>query len=92
MTSVPTPASISYERSNEINGVKSNYTWSIETFANYYLGDVMTMELPNGIRYTDDSKSIGVSFWIDSEQSSVLSGDRQEIEITLSPNDENSFI
>jgi hypothetical protein len=55
MTSAPNPIAISYERSNEINGVKSNYSWTIETFSKYYPGDIMTIELPNGIRYTDDS-------------------------------------
>jgi len=44
-------------------------------------GDVMTFTLPTGIRFTDDSKAYGTSFWLDGLMESTLSGDRQSISI-----------
>ena len=37
----------------------------------------MTFALPTGIRFTDDSKAYGTSFWLDGLMESTLSGDRQ---------------
>lgn len=67
ITAYPTPNTLAYTRSSYDNGKLTNYTWQIET-ANYYVdGDVMTFELPSGIRFTDATKAYGTSFWLDGE-------------------------
>jgi hypothetical protein len=79
MTSAPEPLSIYYERSDYTNGLKSNYTWYIQTSNNIIDGDIMNFELPLGIRFTDYSKAIGLSINVEGDMEANLSGDRQEI-------------
>lgn len=86
MTGTPSPQAISYERSSRINGIKSNYSWYIVTQNHYEEGDLITFELPVGVRFTDDSQAFGLSSNIEGLMQSYLSGDRQSISIDLKLN------
>ena len=86
MTSTPSPQAISFERSTRVNGVKSNYTWYIVTQNHYQDGDAITFELPDGVRFTDNSKAFGISTNVEGLMTSRLSGDRQAISIDLKIN------
>ena len=66
--------------------MKSNYTWYIITQNHYQDGDAITFELPDGVRFTDNSKAFGISTNVEGLMTSRLSGDRQAISIDLKIN------
>lgn len=69
-----------------MNGMNSNYTWTIKIGNYYEQGDIITVVLPKGIRFTDASRCYGTSFWLEGEIPCKLSQDRQTVtfNVTLS--------
>ena len=47
-----------------MNGYNSNYTWTIKIGAMYVGGDIISVNLLKGIRFTNASRCYGKSFWI----------------------------
>ena len=70
-----------------MNGVNSNYTWTIK-IGNYYVeGDIITIVLPKGIRFTDRSRCYGTSFWLGMDEIPCeLSQDRQTVTFNVTLN------
>ena len=84
MDSVDEPGDFGFERSISRNGENSNYTWTIKIGAMYVSGDIITIDLPKGVRFTDASRCYGTSFWLgNAEIPCDLSQDRQTVNFTV---------
>ena len=73
MDGTDSPSDFEFSRSISKNGINSNYTWQIKIGNYYEEGDVLMVRLPTGIRFTDQSRCYGTSFWLDGEIACDLS-------------------